>query len=142
VAWREPDGDIAESAWTPIPGVVRLRRSSLADIGPALAQIDPDCGLVTSTTQDPGGLDLVTTTSYEPPFNGGYLRKTGPLAEDLVHYLDALSERGADLVPVDKFGCGRAVVSGQQRDALDRHSVRGQHRHEGMPHLPGHPVLP
>ena len=64
------------------------------------------------------------------------------LSEDLVHYLGTLSERRADLMPVHKFGCGRAVVSGQQRDALYRHSVRRQHLHERVPHLPGHPVLP
>jgi hypothetical protein len=64
------------------------------------------------------------------------------LSEDLVHYLGSLSERRADLMPVHKFGCGRAVVSGQQRDALCRHSVRRQHRHECVPHLPRHPVLP
>jgi 8-oxo-dGTP diphosphatase len=54
----EPDGDIAESAWTPIPSVVRLRRSSLVDIGLALAQTlysgwrpgPATCSLVTGGT--------------------------------------------------------------------------------------------
>nr|WP_203454608.1 NUDIX domain-containing protein [Jiangella aurantiaca] len=30
----EPNGDVAESVWTPIPDVAFLRRSSLVDIGP------------------------------------------------------------------------------------------------------------
>jgi len=42
----EPGGDIAESAWTPIPRVVRLRRASLVDIGLALAQTVPATGHV------------------------------------------------------------------------------------------------
>jgi 8-oxo-dGTP diphosphatase len=42
----EPDGDIAESAWTPIAGVAHLRRSSLVDVGIALAQTAPATGHV------------------------------------------------------------------------------------------------
>jgi ADP-ribose pyrophosphatase YjhB (NUDIX family) len=42
----EPNGDIAESVWTPIPGVACLRRSSLVDIGLALAQTVPVTGHV------------------------------------------------------------------------------------------------
>ncbi|MFD7711746.1 NUDIX hydrolase [Streptomyces sp. NPDC059785] len=40
----EPNGDIAESAWTSLSGVVGLRRSSLVDIGLALAQTLPATG--------------------------------------------------------------------------------------------------
>ncbi|WP_406723655.1 NUDIX domain-containing protein [Streptomyces sp. GD-15H] len=42
----EPNGEIAESAWTPIPDVACLRRSSLVDIGLALAQTLPATGHV------------------------------------------------------------------------------------------------
>ncbi|GGR89045.1 hypothetical protein GCM10010252_29910 [Streptomyces aureoverticillatus] len=42
----EPDGEIAESVWTPIPDVAGLRRSSLVDIGLALAQTLPATGHV------------------------------------------------------------------------------------------------
>jgi 8-oxo-dGTP pyrophosphatase MutT (NUDIX family) len=42
----EPDGDIAESVWTPISEVTGLRRSSLVDIGLALAQNLPATGHV------------------------------------------------------------------------------------------------
>ncbi|MCD9145644.1 NUDIX hydrolase [Streptomyces albireticuli] len=42
----EPDGDIAESVWTPLSGVVGLRRSSLVDIGLALAEALPATGHV------------------------------------------------------------------------------------------------
>ncbi|MEU6609486.1 NUDIX domain-containing protein [Streptomyces shenzhenensis] len=42
----EPNGEIAESVWTPIPHVARLRRSSLVDIGLALAQTLPATGHV------------------------------------------------------------------------------------------------
>jgi 8-oxo-dGTP diphosphatase len=42
----EPDGEIAESVWAPIPGVAHLRRSSLVDIGLALAQTIPATGHV------------------------------------------------------------------------------------------------
>ncbi|MGK5733010.1 NUDIX hydrolase [Streptomyces sp. URMC 124] len=42
----EPNGDIAESAWTPIPDVAGLRRSSLVDVGLALAQTLPATGHV------------------------------------------------------------------------------------------------
>ncbi|UUU19260.1 NUDIX hydrolase [Streptomyces sp. DSM 40750] len=42
----EPDGETAESVWTPIPDVVDLRRSSLVDIGLALAQTLPTTGHV------------------------------------------------------------------------------------------------
>jgi 8-oxo-dGTP diphosphatase len=42
----EPNGETAESVWTPIPGVAHLRRSSLVDIGLALAQTLPATGHV------------------------------------------------------------------------------------------------
>ncbi|MFB7312118.1 NUDIX hydrolase [Streptomyces sp. NPDC056192] len=42
----EPNGEIAESVWTAIPDVVGLRRSSLVDIGLALAQTLPATGHV------------------------------------------------------------------------------------------------
>lgn len=42
----EPNGPIAESVWTPIPDVAGLRRSSLVDIGLALALTRPATGHV------------------------------------------------------------------------------------------------
>lgn len=42
----EPNGDIAESVWTLLPDVARLRRSSLVDIGLALARTLPATGHV------------------------------------------------------------------------------------------------
>ncbi|MFJ8970999.1 NUDIX hydrolase [Streptomyces anulatus] len=42
----EPNGDTAESVWTPLPEVTRLHRSSLVDIGLALAQTLPPSGHV------------------------------------------------------------------------------------------------
>ncbi|MEV6368981.1 NUDIX domain-containing protein [Micromonospora musae] len=43
----EVNGSVAESVWTPIPEVARLRRSSLVDVGLALAQTLPATGHVT-----------------------------------------------------------------------------------------------
>ncbi|PVE13901.1 NUDIX hydrolase [Streptomyces scopuliridis] len=42
----EPNGDTAESVWTPIPDVAGLRRSSLVDIGLALVRTLPATGHV------------------------------------------------------------------------------------------------
>lgn len=42
----EPNGEIAESVWTPISDVAGLRRSSLVDIGLTLAQALPATGHV------------------------------------------------------------------------------------------------
>lgn len=42
----DPDDEIAESVWTPIPGVTGLPRSSLLDVGIALAQTTPPTGHV------------------------------------------------------------------------------------------------
>ena len=42
----EPNGGIVESVWTPIPDVACLHRSSLVDIGLALAQSLPATGHV------------------------------------------------------------------------------------------------
>ncbi|MEU7579881.1 NUDIX domain-containing protein [Streptomyces sp. NPDC041068] len=42
----EPNGETTEPVWTPIPDVTRLRRSSLVDIGLALAQTAPATGHV------------------------------------------------------------------------------------------------
>ena len=42
----EPNGETADSAWTPIPAVAHLRRSSLVDIGLTLAQTLPATGHV------------------------------------------------------------------------------------------------
>ena len=50
----EPNGDTSESAWTPIADVARLRRSSLVDVGLALAQMTPATGHVSPV--EVGGL--------------------------------------------------------------------------------------
>ncbi|MER7361590.1 NUDIX hydrolase [Nonomuraea wenchangensis] len=42
----EPNGETAESVWTPVADVARLRRSSLVDVGLALAQTLPATGHV------------------------------------------------------------------------------------------------
>jgi 8-oxo-dGTP diphosphatase len=42
----EPNGEIAESVWTPISEVAHRRRSSLVDIGLALARTLPATGHV------------------------------------------------------------------------------------------------
>ncbi|WP_327101257.1 NUDIX domain-containing protein [Nocardia vinacea] len=42
----EPNGETAESVWTPIPDIACLRRSSLVEIGLALAQRLPATGHV------------------------------------------------------------------------------------------------
>jgi ADP-ribose pyrophosphatase YjhB (NUDIX family) len=42
----EPDGEIAESAWTLLADVARRRRSALVDIGIALARTQPATGHV------------------------------------------------------------------------------------------------
>jgi ADP-ribose pyrophosphatase YjhB (NUDIX family) len=42
----EPGGGVAESVWTPVPDVAGLRRSSLVDIGLALARTLPATGHV------------------------------------------------------------------------------------------------
>jgi ADP-ribose pyrophosphatase YjhB (NUDIX family) len=42
----EPNGVAAESVWTPLPDVAGLRRSSLVDVGIALAQTLPATGHV------------------------------------------------------------------------------------------------
>ncbi|MFD8822570.1 NUDIX hydrolase [Streptomyces sp. NPDC059605] len=42
----EPNGDTVESVWTPLPDVTGLRRSSLVDIGLALARTTPATGHV------------------------------------------------------------------------------------------------
>ncbi|TDC48959.1 hypothetical protein E1212_19750 [Jiangella ureilytica] len=43
----QPGDEVAESAWTPLPEVALLRRSSLVDIGIALALAVPPTGHVT-----------------------------------------------------------------------------------------------
>ncbi|MFC8075235.1 NUDIX hydrolase [Streptomyces sp. NPDC057307] len=50
----EPNGEIVESVWTPLPDVAGLRRSSLVDIGLALARTLPATGHVAPVTV--GGL--------------------------------------------------------------------------------------
>jgi 8-oxo-dGTP diphosphatase len=50
----EPNGETAESVWTPIPQVAGLRRSSLVDVGVTLAQTVPPTGHV--ATVPVGGL--------------------------------------------------------------------------------------
>jgi 8-oxo-dGTP diphosphatase len=42
----EPEGEIAESVWTPIPDVAHRRRSSLVDVGLTMAQALPPTGHV------------------------------------------------------------------------------------------------
>jgi hypothetical protein len=48
---------------------------------------------------------------------------TQALAEDLVHHLGALSERGPELVAVDQLRGARAVVPGEERDVLHGDAV-------------------
>ena len=50
----EPNGETAESVWHPVPGVAGLRRSSLVDVGLALARTRPATGHVAPVTV--GGL--------------------------------------------------------------------------------------
>ncbi|MFE9664667.1 NUDIX domain-containing protein [Streptomyces sp. NPDC005955] len=50
----EPNGETAESVWTPLPRVADLRRSSLVDIGLALAHTLPATGHVAAVPT--GGL--------------------------------------------------------------------------------------
>ncbi|GAA2097572.1 hypothetical protein GCM10009801_68050 [Streptomyces albiaxialis] len=50
----EPGGAVAESVWTPLPDVAALRRSSLVDVGLALARTRPPTGHV--ATVPVGGL--------------------------------------------------------------------------------------
>jgi 8-oxo-dGTP diphosphatase len=50
----EPNGETAESVWTPIPAVAHLRRSSLVDVGLILAQTLPATGHVAPVST--GGL--------------------------------------------------------------------------------------
>ncbi|WP_280416800.1 NUDIX hydrolase [Nocardia carnea] len=50
----EPNGETAESVWTPIPDVTHLRRSSLVDIGLTLARTLPATGHV--APMEVGGL--------------------------------------------------------------------------------------
>ncbi|WP_369199467.1 NUDIX hydrolase [Streptomyces sp. PU-14G] len=50
----EPSGEVAESVWTPVADVAGLRRSSLVDVGLALAQNLPATGHV--ATVPVGGL--------------------------------------------------------------------------------------
>jgi ADP-ribose pyrophosphatase YjhB (NUDIX family) len=42
----EPNGDVTESVWTPLGDVAERRRSSLVDIGLALARTEPATGHV------------------------------------------------------------------------------------------------
>ncbi|WBB63761.1 NUDIX domain-containing protein [Streptomyces sp. WMMC500] len=44
----EPNGETAEAVWTPVPDVAHLRRSSLVDVGLALARTLPATGHVAS----------------------------------------------------------------------------------------------
>jgi 8-oxo-dGTP diphosphatase len=50
----EPNGETPESVWTPFADIARLRRSSLVDIGLALARTMPSTGHVTGVAV--GGL--------------------------------------------------------------------------------------
>lgn len=43
----EPNGETAESVWTPVPAVAGLRRAALVDVGLALARSLPPTGHVT-----------------------------------------------------------------------------------------------
>lgn len=52
----EPNGETAESVWTPLADVTSLRRSSLVDVGLALARTEPATGHVDSVRV--GGLVL------------------------------------------------------------------------------------
>lgn len=42
----EPNGETAESVWTPLPAVASLRRSGLVDVGLSLARTKPPTGHV------------------------------------------------------------------------------------------------
>jgi 8-oxo-dGTP diphosphatase len=60
----EPNGETTEPVWIPIPDVGRLRRSSLTDVGLALAKTRP-------------------ATGHVPPVPlGGLLRHLSPIAAD------------------------------------------------------------
>ena len=70
LSWLDPAYGLKTSTTDPDGDVTTTSYSDAAD------HIGPEYGLVTSTTQDPAGQDLTTSTSYEDPTQGGYLRKT------------------------------------------------------------------
>jgi RHS repeat-associated protein len=71
LSWLDPTYGLETSTTDPDGDVTTYSYSNPTE------DIDPDYGLVTSTTHNPGGglAPLTTTTSYENPAQGGYLRK-------------------------------------------------------------------
>jgi RHS repeat-associated protein len=73
LSWLDPSYGLKTAVTDPDGNVTSYSYSDSAD------GIGPEFGLVTSTTQDPGGLALTTTDTYEDPADGGYLRKTASI---------------------------------------------------------------
>lgn len=69
-SWLRPDYGLETTTIDPDAKTVA---TSYTD---TTAGIGPELGLVTAVTQDPGGLALVSKTSYESPASGRWLRRT------------------------------------------------------------------
>jgi len=60
--------------------------------------------------------------------------------EEPVHNLGTAPQFGHDDLPVDRLGRCRAAVPDQVGDVLERCPVGAEQGHEGMAHIPRHPV--
>jgi len=69
LSWLDPAYGLKTTTTDPDGDVTTYSYSNAAD------GITPMYGLVTSTTQNPAGLDLTTSTTYQDPADGGYLQK-------------------------------------------------------------------
>ncbi len=102
--------------------------------------IGPELGLVTAVTQDPAGLALTTTTTYESPASGRWLRKTAStLPADTTttykHYcstpnsIDCATDQHADAVTtacgVSTFDTQHGLVA-EQIDPAPNPSTSGR----------------
>jgi RHS repeat-associated protein len=76
--WLTPDYGLANGITVDdsAPADSGLSDTQVPDMVTSLGYTHPWLGAVTSSTIDPGGLNLTTTTAYEAPGSSGWLRRT------------------------------------------------------------------
>ncbi|MCA1832893.1 MAG: DNRLRE domain-containing protein [Actinobacteria bacterium] len=102
--------------------------------------IGPEYGLATATVQDPAGLNLRTSTSYEAPgATGSYLRPlTKTLAKSSAHKTTNSYYGATEAAPTNNCGIGSSTVqAGMLKQTADADGVTKQFLYDGSGRLAG-----
>ncbi|MGK2958041.1 MAG: RHS repeat-associated core domain-containing protein [Acidimicrobiales bacterium] len=101
--------------------------------------IGPELGMPTAVTQDPGGLALTTTTTYESPASGRWLRKTATMmpAGNVTNYTYYCGRPGTPDCGTGQYSGAIATACGVTAGTPQHGLVAQQTDPDASPSVPG-----